>query len=366
MPLFRFLDQFDRYDVPWPLNALQEETKELLIKAIRDKEIVLRTIATCACGEKRATLISVVDRFGLPFETYLCRKCGLVYVSPRIAPESMGLYYDTYYHPLHFGTRATPESFLYAKGQGSKIFILLKERLKSGAINFLDIGAGNGSVMREFAEEAAQSGHTVKGLGLEYSGEYIACFNPGSHDLCIRQGGVSSLGSQDGPFNIVIMSHVFEHFGEPDGELSRIKSVITPDALFYIEVPGIFSLRQRYRYYDCDYLRYVTGAHIFNFNLTSLTHMLNRNGFKMLWGNETIEAIFSPGSQTIDVSDNADLVQSFLTDLENNRPFYASLSPKNLGITELRSRVERIEIFIEKVRSNIFFRLFRWIWRKFR
>lgn len=370
------MNEFNKNNAPLSLNKLQQETRARFIDAVRSGTIILKARDRCDCGSDQATQFANIDRFGLPFESYVCENCGLIYSNPVIAPESVATYYENFYHALTYGSHATPNKVLYAKGQGTKIFKLMRDWLSNRELNVLEVGCGSGSVIKEFAEAATEEGYIIRGVGLEYSQQYVDCFDQGPHKILVRHGGLEAVQAEDLPFDVVIMSHVLEHFVEPSKELNRLKSLIRPDALIYIEVPGIFSLKYRY-IYDCDYLKYFTNAHIFNFNLTSLTHMLNRGGFRLLWGNEEVESIFTLGEQSVDVSDNARQVKSYIEDLEVNLLFYQSLSTDNLkqrlGMTTLENkmrtfeakvetlgrRTEGIMAFIDKAKSSLPYRLAR-------
>ena len=306
----------------------------------------------CACGSEQPIHLANIDRFGLPIDSYLCGNCGLIYSNPVLSSNSLKPFYEDYYHLMHFGSPPSPEKTLYAKGQGKKIYKHLNKYINGNKINVLEIGSGSGSVIKEFSKEAIKDGFTVKGIGLEYSKEYAECFNPEELNLKIQSGDLYSLDPTTGPYDVIIMSHVFEHFLDPQIELTALKKFLDKGTLIYIEVPGVFSLKYRYEY-NCDYLKYFTFAHIYNFNLMSLTNLLNQNGFGLLWGNEEIESVFISGEQNIDTSDNAKDVINYLRNLEMNMLYYSNLPIKitdnSNEIKKIKSDMEYVKSFVDKI-----------------
>ena len=343
---FRRLGLFDVNPPPSKLNELQDKTRQAFLNAIEDGRIVLNERKKCLCGGTEFSKIAAMDRFGLPFGSYLCSDCGLIFTSPFISQNSLPLYYDEFYHKLTFGREADPSLPLYQKGQGEKIFNILKNRLSPNNLKILEIGAGSGSVMKEFMKAAKNDGFELTITGFDYGSEYINQFDPEGYNLTMLQGGLDEAARGGCTYDVVIMSHVFEHFADPSQELESLKRIIGPDSLIFIEVPGVLSLKSRY-VYDCDFLIYLVSAHMFNFNLASLTRTLNLNGFKLLWGNEEAETIFTLGEQAVDVSENAAMIKAYLEDSEISRPLYASLSPlrlkNSLGITKIEDRTKGLE-----------------------
>lgn len=341
-----------------PINDLQRETRSRFLEALDNGKLVLERRERCICGSDAITHLADQDRFGLPFGAYLCEDCGLVFTSPFMPRRSVGYYYQEFYHLLHFGSHATPGKILYSKGQGAKIFDHVKDRVGRKDITVLEVGCGTGSVIKEFCRAAVDAGFSTKCTGLEFSKEYVGCFEPEGLDIRLIEGDIDALGKSEGPFDLVIMSHVLEHFPDPEAELDAIKSVLKPNALLYIEVPGIFSLRYRYAY-NCEFSRYLTGAHVFNFNLASLTGLLNRNGFRLLWGTEEVESVFTPGYQSVKAEYNAILIKEYLKDLETNHLFYASLDSANLkqrlGISDVKEAVE----FVRQIQSSLPYRVLK-------
>ena len=325
--LWRLTGEIDQPEVPWPLNELQQNTLSDFKRAQKDGTIKFVQRINCACGVEEPIHLANIDRFGLPINSYICGNCGLIYTSPVLTPDSLRPFYEKYYHLLHFGSPPSSDKTLYAKGQGKKIYNLLKKWCDTKKITVLEVGCGSGSVIKEFIKEALNDGCKARGIGLEYSKEYVECFDPEGLDIKLLSGDLHNIASSTGPYDVVIMSHVFEHFLEPQVELQTLKKFINEHSLIYIEVPGIFSLSYRY-VYNCDYLRYFTFAHIYNFNLISLTNLLSKNGFGLLWGNEEIESVYSLGRQTIDTSDNTKNVITYIRNLELNLLFFTNLSSK--------------------------------------
>jgi SAM-dependent methyltransferase len=327
--LWRLKGAIERTPEPWPLTDLQKKTLSDFLEAKNNGTIRFIDRQNCACGANSPLLFANIDRFGLQIDSLICQSCGLVYANPVLDSDSVHLFYQKYYHRMHFGISLLPDKTLYAKGQGTKIFQILRKWLDAKLIKVLEIGCGSGTVIKEFLQVASSEGFLTEGVGVEFSSEYVSRANPEDLNLKIISGRLDSLDPRFGPFDVVILSHVFEHFLDPSVELESLKKYIDDRSLIYIEVPGIFSLKYRYEY-DCDYLKYFTFAHTYNFNLTALVNLLNLNGFALLWGNEQIESVFVIGSQSIDVTDNAIRVRIYLEDLEENRLFYLSLSTNAL------------------------------------
>ena len=98
-----------------------------------------------------------------------------------------------------------------------------------------------------------------------------------SKDLVLDVEDTLSRENLHQKFDLVILSHVFEHFIDLKMALDKLKLVLADNGMVYIEVPGIMTLNKK-RVYNFDFLRYTIHAHVYNFNLSSITRILNDNG----------------------------------------------------------------------------------------
>ena len=109
--------------------------------------------------------------------------------------------------------------------------------------------------------------------------------------LDIRTGGVEAVQSA-GPFDLIILSHVLEHVTQPIELMSQVASLLTPNGICYIEVPGLMNLEQ---WYSGNILEYLQNAHRWHFTQGTLEALLNRCGLQVVEGDQTVKCIASLG-----------------------------------------------------------------------
>lgn len=328
---------------PWNMNDLQFQKKEDLQAAIENENLDLCGRDICLCGShNNKSKIATIDRFGLDFSSYICKICGLIFTSPYICESSLTFYYNKFYHSLHFGT-AQPIENLYSKGQGSKIFNFVKAYLNSSDISIFEMGAGCGTNLLEFANVAKKNSFKVACYGNEYNKEYVTYGN--KKGLTLVSSSIEEYANKTrNRFDVIILSHVFEHLTEPFGVLNYLKKISHKETILYIEVPGVLDLKTRY-VYDCDFLKYLTHAHTFNFSLSSLKATLRHCGFELVQGNEKVESIFkinTHASNSLDQieNDNYKEILSYLNDLEANLVFYQSKNPANSMYGKVKRKIK--------------------------
>lgn len=309
------------------LNKVQVDTKKKFLKAIDEHSIVLHNREECLCGSANKECIANIDRFGLPFKSLICISCGLVMTQPILSEESLSLYYNRFYHPLTYGTESTIE-YLYEQGQGAKIFNIMEEYLKTNKLNVFELGAGSGSNLDEFRSAAKLKNIDSNLYGLEFNIGYVEKarkFNINLDSISLDDFAKKN----DVLYDVIILSHVLEHFVNIKETLELLKSIGHKDTLFYIEVPGLLDLKTRYEY-DCNLINYLTHAHIFNFSLQSLISTLSLYGLELIKGNEKIESIFkcSENTEVLDKSNSYKSIVSYLKDLEENHRVYSSKNPQ--------------------------------------
>lgn len=311
------LQKANEKQTPWPLNSTQKKYKDLFQNSIDDGSIVLKDVKFCPCGSSDLEPLTSIDRFGLPFGSKICKACGLVLTDPIISEESIPLFYEKYYHPLTFGNE-NPDviKYLFGKNQGTKIFNKLINHITKKEINVLEIGCGAGFNLSDFKQLSESYGINTQAYGIEYSTKYVE-YGREKLRLNLMQGGLECLDNSPILYDIVILSHVFEHFVDLTDAIAKIKSVIHENSLIYIEVPGIMDLKLKYEY-DCDILKYFTCAHTYNFSLGTLSNIMSLDGFDIIEGNEKIEAMFSLNINNYNKTIN------YLGDLESNLAFYQS------------------------------------------
>jgi len=221
------------------LTEVSKKYKDTFLEDLKNKVIQTEVVKVCQCRSSKLEKLTKIDRFGLPFGSLICKECGLILTSPRISQKSLPYYYDKYYHPLNYGVENLEnQTALFKDGQGEKIFGILKDFLpKKDKIKVLEIGAGTGSVLYELKKEAKSNNILVEELGCEYNQDCIE--KSKAKGINTIFGDTKTIVSLNQKFDVIILSHVFEHFINLKQELNNLQKLMTKETLLYIEVPGI-------------------------------------------------------------------------------------------------------------------------------
>ena len=142
----------------------------------------------------------------------------------------------------------------------------------------LDVGAGFGG----FLHVSQKKG--FHGFGLEVS--EFACQQASEiYGVDVRKGRFLDFDFGNKKFDIIHMSHVFEHFGNPSQVLIKARSLMTDNSVILIEVPNQFNswvewLRD---------LRFTPRPrsvfsvhHPFFYNPGNLRKLMRKNGFRII------------------------------------------------------------------------------------
>ncbi len=359
--LSHYRDELLRDDVtPRKLNDIAKKHKDLLIRELDEDKIKIEKISVCKCGSTNLEQLTKIDRYGLPFGSLICKNCGLVLTNPRIKQESLPYYYENFYHPLNYGKeRLDGLQALFQVGQGKKIFEIVNHSLpKKKKWTILEIGAGTGSVLREFKNEALLHNIEIDELGTEYSHDCLSLCE--KNGVNVIHGDLDTIANMTDTFDLIILSHVFEHFIDLEAELSKIKTLLKNRGILYIEVPGI-ERNNTVSTYNFDFLEYLTHAHMYNFNAYSLEKIMSLNGYCKISINETVESVFVPdpqGSGTIDYQDNHKRILTFLKRLVLSKKFLGlgmkhMIEKKNIRIDTRDNEIRAFKKIIEKQNIRI-------------
>jgi SAM-dependent methyltransferase len=175
------------------------------------------------------------------------------------------------------------------------------------------------------------------------------------------KGGFSEATALDSRFDIVILSHVFEHMVDLDSALVDLRRLLQPGGVVYIEVPGVLSIHRR-PVYRFDWVAYFTHAHIYHFCLATLDNVLSSHGFELISGNEEVEALFrcldAPDATPVlkDLPETAAFLQGYLAMLATERAWNRGSPDSTLNrIDELTRELHKAKAVVayydEKRRS---------------
>src|SRR5258706_12632111 len=124
------------------------------------------------CGATEFVVLSHRDRYGYPAQAHACRRCGLVFLNPRMTAESYGRFYNGTYRPLvsAFHGRLIDartiqdEQREYAAERAEFVRSFMA---KPGGRTMLDIGGSTGVVAHHFAREFGLNGTVIDPAPLE-------------------------------------------------------------------------------------------------------------------------------------------------------------------------------------------------------
>jgi len=206
-------------------------------------------------------------------ELLQCQSCSLVYFTPRPTPEELSEFYNstTYREEFQHGLMSG-QSFAQARYKQLKKVINHYEPsiLTLSNRHFLDIGCGTGDLL----SIAASDGWNV--IGTEISPVAVQEANINLHDkvLC---GDMFSLDLPKKHYDIITLYHVIEHLLSPVETLARIKELLRPNGVAFIETPNINSLGAKFKGRKWSQIK--PPEHITYFQPSSLQFALQRAGF---------------------------------------------------------------------------------------
>lgn len=293
-----------------PLNEAQTEALTTFLKKLADNSLQYETVK-CLCGADDPHKLAEKDRYGIPITTVICRQCGQVYSKERLDSRSSEIFYTSLYRELYVGKEVADERFFNKQHRrGNRIFSFLEPYRKKSHQHVLEIGCGAGGILFPFLK----GGDSV--LGIDLGERYLEFGRSFGLELACMSSHVLK-EKQPQYYDVIILSHVLEHFSNIENELESIKTLLKDDGLLYIEVPGLFNLRDSY---DCNFLKYLQNAHNYHFNLATLKSALERAGFILIKGDESVRAVFKQSRQTtISVENQYGSIKTFLKQLEDDR-----------------------------------------------
>lgn len=201
------------------------------------------------CGADDAELLlssgAQMHRDGERFTFVRCRRCGLVYLSPRVRQDGLLRYYDESYLP-HRGASAWGRWARFAaEGQRRTDAARVRRARRATALGpaaaVLDVGCGRPTFLEALARATGTRG---TGIDLSDAGWATEPARWAGAGLELRQGTVAD-GLPDGPFDLVTMWHALEHDYAPLDTLRRLREVARPGGSILIEVPNFDSLTRR-------------------------------------------------------------------------------------------------------------------------
>ena len=177
-----------------------------------------------------------------------CRRCGLQFVSPRVAASAI---LDGY------AAGADPE---YVSQMSARVRTFARtlrhiERLAGGRGRLLDVGTAAGA----FLKAATDAGWDA--TGIEPNG-WLAEWGRKRYGVSIHVGSIEDVRLA-GPFDVVTLWDVIEHTPDPTHVLERVNALLRPDGLLVVNYPDIGSwiaraLGQRWPFLSSVHLYYFT------------------------------------------------------------------------------------------------------------
>lgn len=162
-----------------------------------------------------------------------CGACNLVFLSPMPTRDELpGLYPPDY---QNFDSRRSAiTGFLQERYYRHHCGIAMRHL--GGGGSFLEVGSAGGDLLERMRERG------VRAVGVEISED--ACAVARAKGLDVFCGTIEEYRT-DQPFDVVFMSHVLEHVVDPVDTLERVKELLRPGGVVYVETPNVGALDAR-------------------------------------------------------------------------------------------------------------------------
>lgn len=274
---------FDEDRIPDGFTETQALARKVFLEEIHKKNRYVHREGCPFCGGTKATRVSQVKRWALPADIVICDRCDGCFQRSVLDREAARRYYEEI-SPALGGKGVSDDEMRQLSSKRAGLFGYSRYDLISHFIKLdpekdliMELGCGDGSNLVPWKDHGY---HTV-GMDLDRR----AVESPRGRELGLVYGdSFGPMISKFGRAGLVILSHALGYVDDVDALLKLLYEVIRPNGYIFIETPSVrywnlYDLLVEYNYY---------------FDLGSLDGIMERNGFKKIYANEYIHAIYTP------------------------------------------------------------------------
>ncbi len=193
----------------------------------------------------------------------ICRRCGLVYQSPRMTETESEAFYEAEYRLLYQGQEGPNPKDLSVQSERAKATLEFITPWISSADRILDIGCSTGILLQQFLAR-----YRAEVYGVEPGTVYSQYARSLGLEVYTSLDELQNAGLP--LFNLVSMMHVLEHLPDPVEYLLNLRTrLLEPGGWLLLEVPNLYA-------HDCFEV-----AHLTSFSAHTLTQVVQKAGFRV-------------------------------------------------------------------------------------
>ncbi|WP_157151917.1 class I SAM-dependent methyltransferase [Brachyspira sp. SAP_772] len=200
-------------------------------------------------------------------DVYQCDECSLYFIDSPTNEEINSLYKNEYHNNIKNKLFEIAKSKMrYARSLSQ--FNFIKQTIDLENKDICEIGAFDGLLLSLFKK----NNNNVFGYELNDNARVYA---KKKYNIDLKENFLES----ESKYDIIILSHVIEHFKEPKEILIKIKNMLKENGFIYIEVPNSPMPN------ECSYemlMRYLNTEHIVNFNMDNLIKFVESANLKII------------------------------------------------------------------------------------
>ena len=188
------------------------------------------------CKSNDLEILAREGQDGLPLTTVICKKCGLIFINPRMTSYWYGRYYQEEYRAKtigHDAGRGTPDSvrlFSQMERHGEEMAMQMKGSFKGGTI--LEVGSSLGGVLAGIKKVLK-----IPVVGIEPSrpeANYAGKRGIKTYPSLIED--IEKTGGSIGMFGAVVCTQSLNHFLDPRYFFEFAHRHLSPDGILVLEV----------------------------------------------------------------------------------------------------------------------------------
>ncbi|MFH1581651.1 MAG: class I SAM-dependent methyltransferase [Pseudomonadota bacterium] len=225
----------------------------------------------CLVCQSNNSMLLYSNIKGGKYNLSYCDSCGLAQLDPLPSQVELENYYSGIYYPNELD-----DDFVKLKAsKDSRKFLKLIKKIEKhkNPSTLLEVGCSYGF----FLDIARDRGWDVYGAEYAKSPAEYAKSNLG---LNVIRGGVEEAFEFKKQYDVIVLSHVLEHFTNPREAITTLRPLLKEDGIFIIRTPNFQSLTRFIQ--DRSWFWLLAPEHIYYFSLKNIISMLKAQKFDVI------------------------------------------------------------------------------------